>query len=98
MCCALSDSPPRVVGRTRARYCLFGDSVNIASRMESTGVQGAVHLSAETAALLDFPTSLLENRLVEVKGRGKMNTFLLEASGPHADEVRRHLGPPLQMR
>jgi len=72
--------------------------VNIASRMESTGVQGAVHLTAETAALLDFPTSLLDNRLVEVKGRGKMDTFLLDASGANADEVRRHLGPPLQLR
>lgn len=61
-------------------------------------MQGAVHLTAETAELLDFPTSLLESRLVEVKGRGKMETFLLEASGANADEVRRQLGPPLQLR
>ena len=66
--------------------------------MESTGVQGAVHLTAETAALLDFPLSLLENRLVDVKGRGKMDTFLLDASSANAEEVKRHLGPPLQLR
>ena len=31
-------------------------------------------------------------------GRGKMDTFLLDASGANADVVRRHLGPPLPLR
>ena len=43
------------------------DTVNTASRMESTGVPGAVHLSADTAALCGVPETLLEERVVEVK-------------------------------
>ena len=42
--------------------------MNTASRMESTGVAGAVHLSSDTAALLGVPLTLLETRVVDVKG------------------------------
>ncbi|CAN5518563.1 hypothetical protein BH10BAC6_BH10BAC6_05850 [soil metagenome] len=71
-----------VLGKERMQYDVWGDTVNIASRMESTGEAGRVHLSEVFVTNITRSANaafrVVLRGVVEVKGKGAMNTYWLE--------------------
>lgn len=66
-----------VIGRAKRAFDLWGDTVNIASRMESHGEVGRIHLSAATAAMVGPQCRLEDRGEIAVKGKGMMRTYFL---------------------
>ena len=72
-----------VIGTERFHYDVWGDTVNIASRMESHGEPGRVQVTQATVDLLGPGFGVEERGMTEVKGRGSMPTWFL-VSAPDA--------------
>ena len=74
-----------VVGTSKFQFDIWGDTVNLASRMESSGEPGRIQISGTTHRLLDHEFECQARGTVEVKGKGPMNTWYLMGVN-HADK------------
>ncbi|RWS16973.1 hypothetical protein B4U79_05975 [Dinothrombium tinctorium] len=72
-----------VIGARKPHYDMWGNTVNVASRMESTGKAGCIQVVEETARILEEFGYVFEQRgLVSVKGKGKLMTYYLVGKKP----------------
>jgi len=76
-----------VIGQLRYQYDIWGDTVNIASRMESQGEPGKIQVAPGAYALLTEQFDLEPRGVMAVKGLGEMETWYLNGRKPAA---RRH--------
>lgn len=77
-----------VVGNLRFFYDVWGDAVNLASRMESTGVQNRIQVPQEVYERLRNDFVFEERGDVDVKGKGVMRTWFLTGALPRASRDR----------
>ena len=71
-----------VIGTHKFVYDVWGDTVNTASRMESQSLPGRIQLSAATRAALGDRFNLERRGIIEVKGKGMMETYFLITRWP----------------
>ncbi|MGH2512273.1 MAG: adenylate/guanylate cyclase domain-containing protein, partial [Candidatus Limnocylindrales bacterium] len=79
-----------VIGRRKFIYDLWGDTVNTASRMESSGLPGRIQVTEVVFERLRSAYEFEARGDVDIKGKGSLRTYLL--SGRHILSGR-HVGP-----
>ena len=67
-----------VIGTNKFIYDLWGDTVNIASRMESTGIAGSIQVTPATYNLLQNKYLFEERGVIPIKGKGDVMTYILK--------------------
>ena len=77
-----------VIGTRKFAYDLWGDTVNVASRMESHGTPGAIQVTEATRRRVGRRHRFTRRR-IDVKGRGPMSVYVLDASDPRIAKPRR---------
>lgn len=66
-----------VIGRKKFSYDIWGDPVNVASRMESHGVSDSIQIAERTYELIKNDYVTAPRGLIEIKGKGEMRTWFL---------------------
>jgi class 3 adenylate cyclase len=74
-----------VIGRRKFSYDLWGDTVNTASRMETSGVPGCIQVTERTRDLLGDGYVFQERGRIRVKGKGEMLTYFLSGRAREHD-------------
>tara|TARA_B100001094_G_C18152479_1_gene784465 strand:+ start:136 stop:1683 length:1548 start_codon:yes stop_codon:yes gene_type:complete len=67
-----------VIGKRKFIYDLWGDTVNIASRMEKYGENHKIHVSSDTYNIVKNKYNFSDKNVIDVKGKGEMETFFLK--------------------
>lgn len=68
-----------VIGARKPHYDIWGNSVNVASRMESTGQVGKIQVVEPTMLILrEFGYVFEQRGMVKVKGKGQLMTYFLK--------------------
>uniref|UniRef100_A0A087Y463 Adenylate cyclase type 6 n=1 Tax=Poecilia formosa TaxID=48698 RepID=A0A087Y463_POEFO len=74
-----------VIGARKPQYDIWGNTVNVASRMDSTGVPDRIQVTTDLYQVLDSKGYVLECRgVVKVKGKGEMTTYFLNDGPPNS--------------
>ena len=68
-----------VIGTSKFAYDIWGDPVNMASRMEQTAPPDSIQVSEATFKLIEKNHHLVSRGLVKIKGKGEVNTYQLES-------------------
>ncbi len=71
-----------IIGKRKFAYDIWGDSVNIASRMESSGLINKINISKATRDLVNDFFSIKHRGKVEIKNKGKMDMFIIRNLKP----------------
>lgn len=71
-----------IIGFKKFTYDLWGDTINVASRMETAGVAGRIQVSERVYAALKDKYRFEERGRIEIRGKGEMLVYFLEPPGP----------------
>jgi adenylate cyclase len=77
-----------VVGNSRLFYDVWGDAVNVAARMETSAVAGQIQVSETTYLRLKDGFVLEARGAIDIKGKGRMSTWLLVGRKPPTAELQ----------
>ena len=65
-----------IIGKMKFAFDIWGDAVNIASRMENTGMPGRTQISADLYAVVPDKAMFMSRGLVDIKGKGQLETYI----------------------
>ena len=82
------------VGAVRARFTVFGEPVAVAARMEATARPGHVQMASSCYSCCGLPPDALPSGSVDVRGRGLVLTYSVDAASPDAARLRTLFGGP----
>jgi adenylate cyclase len=66
-----------VIGRRKFAFDIWGETVNIASRLESQGIPGRIHISAATCRLVHDQFAAEPRGPIHLRGQGPIETYAI---------------------
>ena len=69
---------PVIAGKTSSSFDIWGDTVNIAARLESSSDEMKIHISDQTKEMLPLEISTTDQKVVNLKGKGEFNSSYVD--------------------